>query len=212
MMEATVEQTHPLTDEERRTLFQCERAIKAANEGFYLAGSALRTIRDRALHRETHATFDAYCAGQFDISRSRACRLIGAADVLDRLRMLPIGNILPATESQIRPLFVFSTRVGCRRVLDLEEIGKVWAEVVAQAEVGPDGGTRITAKLVQEVVDHRRGAEKEPRCDEDQGIREAKHAIELAISKAIGGLPNKTHAYEAVAKHLRKLARQLESA
>ncbi len=210
-MQATVERTEALTDEERQLLFQCERAIKAGNEGFYFAGCALRTIRDRQLHRESHATFDAYCVAQFDISRSRACRLIAAADVLDHLRMLPIGNILPATESQVRPLLVFSTRVGRERVLDLEKIGNVWAEVLGRAPLGRDGLPWIRAKLVQAVVDALRGVGKETCREEDHRIAEAKHAIELAFLKAVDCLPNKTTAYEAIAQHLRKLARQLES-
>jgi hypothetical protein len=210
-MEATVEPISTLTDEERQVFFQCERAVKAANESFYAGGSALRTIRDRHLHRETHATFDAYCVAEFDISRSRACRLIGAADVIDHLRMLPIGNILPATESQVRPLLVFSTRVGRERVLDFEKMDKVWADVVAQAQLGPDGAMWITAKLVRDVADRWRRTDQRIR-DDGHRIQSARRVLKRAFSKVAGDLPNTMATRKAIATLLHKLAGQLKRA
>lgn len=47
-------------------------------------------------------TFEDYCREQWGMSRIHAHRMIEAAYVTNNL--LPIGNILPMTESQARPL------------------------------------------------------------------------------------------------------------
>ena len=45
---------------------------------------------------------DAYCRERWDMGRNYANRQIAAAQVIENL--VPIGTILPATESQARPL------------------------------------------------------------------------------------------------------------
>jgi hypothetical protein len=213
-MEATLERTDTLSDEEREVLFQCERAVKAANEGFRLAGSALRTIRDRRLHRGTHASFVAYVRDEFHFTRARVSQLIGAVEIVNHLRetldraMLTMVNILPSNERQIRPLLLLSRRVGRRRILDLEKIGKVWIDVLASAPMGSDGVPRVTAKLVQEVVDRWREADKACR-DRDQQLRRARRILMSAFSRAVDPLPNEADAFGAIAECLRTLMTQI---
>jgi len=87
-----------------------------------------------------------------------ASRQIGAAEIVQHLQMLPMGNIIPANERQCRPLLAFSDsdpedkRV---RIIDMEQVGNVWAEVVERADKDKDGSPHITAKHVYEL--HWRG-------------------------------------------------------
>ncbi len=142
-----------LSEDERQTLAEAERVIRAANGSFHGLGKALAAIRDRRLYRAGYQDFDGYCAHAWDLSRSRVARLIGAAQIVDHLRMLPIGNILPTCEGQARPLLKLSHKEGRERVLDLETIAQAWREVLRCAPAAPDGSPRITASLVKEVAD-----------------------------------------------------------
>ena len=46
-------------------------------QAFYVAGQALRILRDKKLYRETHATFKSYVQDQFGYKKSAAYYLIG---------------------------------------------------------------------------------------------------------------------------------------
>jgi hypothetical protein len=209
-METSFDQIGTLTDEERDLLFRCELAIKTWKESFYLAGSSLRTVRDCRLHCGTHATFATYVRDQFGLSKGRVSQLIGATEVVDYLRkVFTMVNILPANERQIRPLLEVSIRVGHRRVLDLEEIGKVWAEVLASAPVGPDGEPRITGRLVREVVDRMRQAD-DPQRGREQRIRRRKRALRSAFSMAASDSRNDPAAHKIMAEYARALLQEFE--
>jgi hypothetical protein len=198
-----------LTADERNLLYQCEQIIRGNVTGFYQAGQSLSIIRDGWLYRQTNPTFDAYCAAQFDMSRARACRLIGAAAVLDHLRaMLPSGNILPATESQVRPLLRLSVQVGRERVLDLDAITAAWSEVLRRAPTDATGAPTITAKLVSQVVKKLLGEDQQqPEAD---ALETALGEIEAVVNAAIRTIPNTAGAYEVIAQKLRELARKIE--
>lgn len=94
--------TTELTVADRAELGRYERVIERGLMSFMEVGTALIAIRDGKLYRGTHGTFEDYCQQRWGISRSYAHRTIGAVEVVNNL--LPIGNILPATESQARPL------------------------------------------------------------------------------------------------------------
>ena len=64
-------------------------------------------------------------------------RLMAGAEVTENLRTVPIGTVLPTTESQARPL----TR------LEPEEQSVVWELAVEKA-----GDGRVTAAIVEEAV------------------------------------------------------------
>jgi hypothetical protein len=214
-METTSDPTGTLTDEELELLFRCERAIKAWKESFYLAGSALRTVRDRRLYRGTHAAFGTYVWDEFNLSRSRAAQLIDAVGVVDNLRdrlsrgMSTMVDILPSNERQIRPLLKLSMRVGRRRVLDFEKIGKAWLEVLASAPVGSDGAPRITGEFVRHVVERIRQADATP-GDQEQRIRRRKRALKSAFSTAASDSRNDPPARKIMAEYARTLLLEFE--
>jgi hypothetical protein len=82
-----------------------------------------------------YGTFEEYCRKRWDMSRFYAHRLIDAAEARENL--LPIGNIPPANESQVRPL----TR------LEPELQREAWEKAV---DTAPEG--KITARHVEKVV------------------------------------------------------------
>lgn len=128
---------------ERTDLANCEEVIDKGLRTFVEVGTALLTIRDRRLYRAQHGTFEDYCQGRWGMARQTTNRLIAAAGVVANLRMEespqmePIGSILPATESQARPL----------TQLPPEAQPVVWQRAV---ETAPEG--KVTAAHVQAAV------------------------------------------------------------
>jgi hypothetical protein len=118
----------------------CENIICKGWDTFLEVGRALVTIRDQRLYRDRFGTFEDYCRGQWEFSKTHANRLIEAAAVAAILT--PIG-VKVKNESQLRPL------VG----LSPQKIPVAWKRAQEMA-----GGGQITAKVV------RRAAE-EFRCD-----------------------------------------------
>ncbi len=117
-----------------RTLSECETVIEKGLSTFIEVGNALLEIRDNRLYREFHSTFEDYCRERWGFNRAHAYRFIDAAETIKNLS--PIGDILPATESQARPL----------SQLPPEQQREVWQQVV-------NSGEKITASLVQQEVD-----------------------------------------------------------
>ena len=125
---AAVEVVEELTDEEASDRHRLELKVERA---FREAGLALTQLRNRRLYRSTHSTFEAYCRDRFGMQRAYPYRLIDAAMVIDNLS--PIGDILPTTESQCRPL--------ARLKPDIQR--QAWNEAVEAS-----GGKVPTAKLI----------------------------------------------------------------
>ena len=63
-------------------------------QAFFIAGKALKTLRDKRLYRETHATFESYVRDRFDFTKRAAYYLIDAHDVVNNFKAL-----LPSTPS-----------------------------------------------------------------------------------------------------------------
>ena len=123
---------------ERKTLAELEKVIERHKLSFVEVGEALTRIRDERLYRDTHATFEGYCQERWGWGRTRAHRLIEAAEVAQNIApALPVGNIRGANERQLRPL------VG----LEPEAQRAAWEEAKATAP----GGV-ITAAHVEAVV------------------------------------------------------------
>lgn len=123
-----------------------ESLIERGLQGFTDIGLALAKIRDGRLYRQEYATFEAYCQARWQLSRSRAYRLIDAATITDAmeaaLEMSPIGDIpLPATESQAREL------VG----LTPEEAVEVMREVNEATNGNPTADAIRNARQAQET-------------------------------------------------------------
>ena len=127
-----------ITLQESGDLVRLEKTVAQGLQTFVEVGEALAEIRDRRLYRIEHQSFDAYLETKWKISRSRASRLIQAADVV---KLLPTGN-KPTTERQARPL----------TKLPAEKRGEAWQRAV---EASPTGAP--TAKAVAAVVAQRTG-------------------------------------------------------
>ena len=123
-----------MTSAEALKLANCEATIRQGLATFVDVGNALLSIRDERLYRLEYETFEAYCRARWNMSRSRAHRLIEAAEVTGNL--LPIGNTLPANEAQARPM----------AQLAAEQQRAAWAEAVERSDGKP------TAAVVEEVV------------------------------------------------------------
>ena len=127
-----------ITIEESRDLTRLETTIAKGLQTFVEVGEALAEIRDRKLYRIEHGSFDDYLETKWKISRSRASRLIQAAEVV---KLLPTGN-RPATERQARPL----------ATLPPGQRAAAWSAAV---KASPSGTP--TAKAVEAAVEKRTG-------------------------------------------------------
>lgn len=147
-MSTDTEQAGSLTVIERESLVAYEETITRGMHTFVEVGNALAEIRDGRLYREYYSTFEDYCRERWEMSKTQANRLIGSACVVESLT--PIGVILPATESQARPL----------TAIPMEQVGEVWQEAVDTAPRNEKNEPVITAKHVSETVERRKGADK----------------------------------------------------
>jgi len=126
-----------ISQREADWLSELEETIQHGLKTFVDVGNALLEIRDNRLYREGYRTFEDYCRDRWGMSKQHANRIIGAYEVSENLA--PIDSVLPATESQARPL----------TSLPPDEQREVWQRAV---ETAPDG--KITAAHVQSVVDN----------------------------------------------------------
>lgn len=135
MQETVVVTDVQLSLTERGNLQRLEGIIERGLSTFNDVGAALSVIRDSRLYRESHKTFEDYCRDRWGMSKSYATQVIQATKVRENL--VAIATVLPATESQARPL------VG----LQPEIQQKVWQQAVATA---PNGN--VTAAHVERTV------------------------------------------------------------
>ena len=91
-----------LTITEAERLQVLEITIERGLQTFVEVGEALAEIRDSRLYRLNYGTFEDYCQDKWGMSRIHAFRMIEASKVAENL--LPMGNIVPSNERQIRPL------------------------------------------------------------------------------------------------------------
>lgn len=123
---------------ERERIATLEATIELGIRTFVEVGSALSEIRDARLYRFTHGTFEDYVSDRWEMSRSKAYRLIEGAEVA-RL-MSPNGDTpRPATEAVAREL------------ASLAHSDPDAAREAYSAAVEASGG-RPTAAIVREVV------------------------------------------------------------
>lgn len=116
-------------------LAQLEALIARSQEHFCKTGRALKEIRDSRLYRQAlFDTFEAYTRARWDMGRSQAYRLIKSYEVIHNLS--PIGDILPANESQARPL----------AHLEPSEQRRTWKEFIKS-------GIELTALNIKRFID-----------------------------------------------------------
>ena len=145
-----------LSIEERTERDRLEQTVE---ESFVILGNALKTLRDKRLYQETHASFEAYVRDRFDFTKRAAYYLIDAYEVVNNLKaahsLAPKGDagsllkseqfvhsntctVLPTKESQCRPL----------AKLPPERQREVWNAAVEKA----GSNKPPSARLVKEVI------------------------------------------------------------
>jgi hypothetical protein len=138
-----------LTQSDTERLKELESVIERGRKTFIEVGYALAEIRDLRLYRQTHATFEAYCAEQWGWTRQRSYQLMNAATVV---KLLPAG---------------MSTRVDneatARELAKLEpqEREKVLLAIEQR-------GGRVTPAAIRAVVEEGKPAKPEPGSDDDR--------------------------------------------
>jgi hypothetical protein len=139
-----------------------ELTIKAGLETFVQVGEALAAIRDRRLYRAEFPTFEEYCAEKWGMTARRARQLWAAADVARTLGNNCSAFVLPATESQARPL----------TLLPVDRQIEAWQEVVRTAP-----GGRVTARHVQTVVNRIKGFSPTPVTQQNGGAEQTRPVV-----------------------------------
>ena len=171
---ATKEQSSEtaLSATEQQSLERCEQDIECGIKSFVAVGTALATIRDNRLYRQTHDTFEAYCKERSHIGRSYANKQITAAALVKELgTTVPI---LPTSESHVRALLQF----------DEGDRPQVWRAVVNNISSGNGTVPHITADKIAEAVEAEIKAAKEPVFEKQKAERDKKVAECRAKYKA----------------------------
>jgi hypothetical protein len=125
-----------LTAGERGELDECEGIIEQGLSIVFEVGMALLRIRESRLYRDSHPTFEQYCHDRWNIGRSYAWRVMGAAE---RLKLLPGDDHLPRPENefQMRPFLKLAP----------EEFPGAWKRAVKTAKEG-----KVTTRIVHAVI------------------------------------------------------------
>jgi hypothetical protein len=119
-------------------LLELETLIARNQECFYKIGKALKEIRDNRLYRQAlFDSFEAYTRARWDMGKSHAYRLIKFYEVIYNLS--PIGDKLPANESQARPL----------AQLDSIEQRRIWKAIIKS-------GMELTARNIKKFIETRK--------------------------------------------------------
>lgn len=119
-----------LTDDERAERNELEAVITTGIQSFVEVGTALLTIAEKRLYRETHGSFEPYCQEKWSMSARQAYRLCEAVTVI---KSLPeSATKLVTTESQAR------------------ELAKV--DVASRFEVLAAAGDKPTAKKIRQAA------------------------------------------------------------
>jgi hypothetical protein len=151
-----------LTPADTERLKELESVIERGRKTFVEVGYTLAEIRAGRLYRQTHATFEAYCAEQWGWTRQRSYQLMNAATVV---RLLPPG---------------MSTRVDneatARELAKLEP--KARDKVLQAIE---QRGERVTPAAIRAVVKEEKLAPSEPDGD-NNGAQAPHHGIQSAAS------------------------------
>jgi paraquat-inducible protein B len=125
-----------------KRLIELETLIARSQESFCQIGRALKEIKDGRLYKQAlFETFEAYAKARWDIGRSQAYRLIKSYEVVRNLS--PIGDIMPANESQVRPL----------AQLDPCEQRNIWKDFIKS-------GVELTAQNIRKFIDSQRSKQQ----------------------------------------------------
>ena len=131
--------TDALRTFERARLQELEGVVERGRDTFIEVGNALREIRDRHLHRGTHASFEEYVRDRWSWSRSRAYQLIDAAAVAAAMSTT-VDTPTPLNEAQARELAPLLRDQGEQAV------------VAAYRDLRERYGDQVTAPLIRRAV------------------------------------------------------------
>ncbi len=138
-----IEMLEKLSEREKKRLAELETVVKQDLKAFLRVGAALAEIQQNRLYRQKFLTFKEYMKDVWDLGESHGHRLIGAHAVVERLQNAstsdsssPIGEFLPQTEAQVRPLVKYKD--------DPAKLAEIWGQAVQTAP-----GGKVTAKHVQ---------------------------------------------------------------
>lgn len=193
-----------LTADESAQLHDCEAVIERGLKTFYEVGEALLTIRDNRLYRLDYSTFEEYCRERWQMSKTHANRLIGAAGVIANLAPMGVKsegdlstivdktdgnfvsnwtqNALPSSERVARAIAHLTPpqQVHVWQVASERTDGKVTAAIAAQVaeELYP---TSIKSKMTNGIGSAAKEAAKAV-VTSRQEARESKLAEALATA------------------------------
>ena len=127
-----VDAVSPLSEAESFAFRRYEQEIDKGLHTFVVVGRALAHIRDSRLYREGYATFEGYCEQRWQLSRSRAYALMGAADLTDGMSRIQ-DTPLPVNEGQAAELRGLEPAVAAEVMQAAAESGPVTAKTIAKA-------------------------------------------------------------------------------
>ena len=115
-----------VTDEEKADFKRLDKLVRKGVKAFDEAGEALFIIhKDKLWKAGGHKSWDDYCRTVAGMSRSHAHRLLKASECMTMLKTSPIGDVLPVSESQVRPLL---------RLTEPTQQAQAWIAAVEKAE------------------------------------------------------------------------------
>lgn len=137
----------PLSEEERERLTYLEQGIDRWRAASLEVGRALREIRERRLHRETHRTFAAYCRDRYEIETSQSHRLMAQAWIAEVVEETsPMGEVSvppPNSERKARSLAERAREADGGE----EAARRIWHGLVSE-----QGGQPASYRDVEEAV------------------------------------------------------------
>jgi hypothetical protein len=139
-----------LSGQEADQLTVCEAVVDEGLRTFVEVGTALATIREKRLHRQTHLDFASYLSDRFGIGKSQGYRMIDAAAVA----MSPIGDKI-TNEAQARELAPLLDDPDRLRdvVAKAEGSGKITAASLRAARDDEPHPHRLAVKIVAVLAD-----------------------------------------------------------
>ena len=154
----------------------------------------LRAFEGNAHGALGYTSWTSYCAAEFDLSKTRACRLLQAAQVVEVAEPeLPIGNSVVRNEAVAREFVQLLDRP--------DELRSAHAEVVKMAPRDAAGKPKVTARQVKAVVERRAqsvmrtehpvGSGVPEMCVPHVGIDIAVSTLRSALSSSMDGRARK---------------------
>ena len=179
-----------------RLLSESEKAERdsleiTVQQAFFIAGKALKDLRDKRLYRETHSTFKSYVRDRFDFTRRAADYLISAADIVENLKAAKSLSLSDDTELSLkREQFVLKTDVlptkesQCRFLAKLspEEQRHAWYRAVELA-----GNKVPSSRLVKEAVREIKSVDSSTETDEKNqpSFREVNYTAGIGVEYTV---------------------------